>query len=331
MSQYACSIEGCDQPIQARGWCSKHYSRWYTHGDPEKLAESIVNPKPVTPCSIEGCAAPADSHGWCSTHYTRWLRHGDPLTVLRPRGRNGTPSNPVECSKEGCDRPAKSSGLCNRHYRQQRQSERGPCSVPGCEIAWFAKGLCGKHYTRMRSFGTTDDPETTPLRGSCSAEGCDGPVKARDLCGQHLRRWTTYGTTELPEKERLRLRTCRFCKRTLTADHFTISASACTDCLPLHRAELNAKILPRTKKNRERIAQLREEQANRCAICGVAEEEAPKGRLYADHDHETQQIRGLLCGQCNSGLGMFKDDPNVLIIAIEYLKAAQALGGDMAA
>ena len=29
-----CSIDRCENPVQARGWCSKHYTRWYTHGNP---------------------------------------------------------------------------------------------------------------------------------------------------------------------------------------------------------------------------------------------------------------------------------------------------------
>ncbi len=29
-----CSIPGCYNLVQARGWCSKHYTRWYNHGDP---------------------------------------------------------------------------------------------------------------------------------------------------------------------------------------------------------------------------------------------------------------------------------------------------------
>lgn len=30
-----CSITGCDNPAHARGWCQKHYNRWYRHGGPE--------------------------------------------------------------------------------------------------------------------------------------------------------------------------------------------------------------------------------------------------------------------------------------------------------
>lgn len=29
-----CSIDGCESPLRARGWCGKHYSRWLTWGDP---------------------------------------------------------------------------------------------------------------------------------------------------------------------------------------------------------------------------------------------------------------------------------------------------------
>lgn len=33
-SKPVCSIEGCNQPIRGRGWCTKHYQRWSKYGDP---------------------------------------------------------------------------------------------------------------------------------------------------------------------------------------------------------------------------------------------------------------------------------------------------------
>src|SRR3990172_926560 len=43
-------------------------------------------------------------------------------------------------------------------------------------------------------------------------------------------------------------------------------------------------------------------------VCDICQQECPTGhRLSLDHDHETNEIRGWLCGNCNQGLGRFKD------------------------
>lgn len=71
-------------------------------------------------------------------------------------------------------------------------------------------------------------------------------------------------------------------------------------------------------------AALYETQNNRCAICGCTE--AENGKYFAvDHDHATGAVRGLLCSQCNSGLGYFRDSPVNLSTAISYLQKATAL------
>jgi hypothetical protein len=55
-----------------------------------------------------------------------------------------------------------------------------------------------------------------------------------------------------------------------------------------------------------------------CAICG-APENADGRSLHVDHDHKTGRVRGILCADCNFGLGKFKDDPELLQAAIDYL------------
>jgi len=61
-------------------------------------------------------------------------------------------------------------------------------------------------------------------------------------------------------------------------------------------------------------------QRNLCAICGTK----PEGKvLCVDHDHKTGNVRGLLCGNCNVGLGNFRDDIKIIESAIEYLKKYQ--------
>lgn len=71
--------------------------------------------------------------------------------------------------------------------------------------------------------------------------------------------------------------------------------------------------------------QMYEEQGGKCAICG--EEETAIGAnsdkvslLSVDHDHETGEIRSLLCRGCNVGIGGFRENPEYLLKAIEYLE-----------
>ncbi len=59
-------------------------------------------------------------------------------------------------------------------------------------------------------------------------------------------------------------------------------------------------------------------QDHKCDICKKPAHELSRG-LCIDHDHTTGVIRGLLCTQCNTGLGMFKDNPDFLTEACFYL------------
>lgn len=229
------------------------------------------------------------------------------------------------CTVDGCGAPVtrrRSTGECEHHYRKAIRALRGPCSVVGCDATWHASGLCLRHYHRMRSWGTTDEPEPLALKGSCSVDGCEQAVKARGWCAMHLRRWYKWGTTDLPE--RTRYRTCGVCNERRLREEFHSTARICIDCYPLHRQEENAKRLSRSSGVQVEALNLRLAQNNRCAICGTPEMYAPRGRLHLDHDHNTMIVRGLLCGNCNAGLGQFKDEPGRLRAAIKYLyRAAQ--------
>lgn len=65
----------------------------------------------------------------------------------------------------------------------------------------------------------------------------------------------------------------------------------------------------------ERFNELFENQHGRCAIC----KETYHTTLHIDHNHSNGQIRGLLCNNCNRGLGHFKENPEYLKNAIEYI------------
>jgi hypothetical protein len=70
--------------------------------------------------------------------------------------------------------------------------------------------------------------------------------------------------------------------------------------------------------NKKAYMELFERQNGRCAICGREEWEFRR-LLCVDHDPLTEHVRGLLCDDCNLGLGKFKHDPALLRKAIKYL------------
>jgi hypothetical protein len=57
-----------------------------------------------------------------------------------------------------------------------------------------------------------------------------------------------------------------------------------------------------------------------CAICGSTVP-GGKGDFHIDHCHETGTVRGLLCHSCNTGLGLFLDEPARLRDAALYVEA----------
>lgn len=66
---------------------------------------------------------------------------------------------------------------------------------------------------------------------------------------------------------------------------------------------------------RRRLLGLDKKPGGRCVIC-----KRKVDTLRADHDHTTGATRGALCHHCNTGLGMFQDDPVLLMKAATYLK-----------
>jgi hypothetical protein len=64
---------------------------------------------------------------------------------------------------------------------------------------------------------------------------------------------------------------------------------------------------------------LLDSQEGRCALCGSTDPGWKKSWLV-DHDHETNKTRAILCVSCNTGLGKFKDSPQLLRKAALYIE-----------
>lgn len=107
----SCSIEGCERPHEARGWCSYHYKRWRAYGDPLAADRRTKN----RICSVDGCERKHAARGLCHTHWMRWHEHGDPLVVKSKRRVERA------CAVDGCDKPFLARELCDKHYYRWRK------------------------------------------------------------------------------------------------------------------------------------------------------------------------------------------------------------------
>jgi hypothetical protein len=73
-----CSVADCGGTLRARGLCSKHYFRWWKHGD------TTVNLKPGGRiCAVEGCNRPYHANGYCQMHARRVSSTGSPFVVRK--------------------------------------------------------------------------------------------------------------------------------------------------------------------------------------------------------------------------------------------------------
>jgi hypothetical protein len=75
MSITACSVEGCDKPVRARGWCQNHYKHWRRGKMPN---DGEDNRRRRGLCSVDNCDQAHSARGFCRRHYTRVLRNGAP-------------------------------------------------------------------------------------------------------------------------------------------------------------------------------------------------------------------------------------------------------------
>ncbi len=69
----------------------------------------------------------------------------------------------------------------------------------------------------------------------------------------------------------------------------------------------------------QQYQQLLVSQEGRCVICSIHEDDAPRGILMVDHNHQTGKVRGLLCHNCNVACGLLRDDPETARKLADYL------------
>ncbi len=90
----------------------------------------------------------------------------------------------------------------------------------------------------------------------------------------------------------------------------------CKSCSAL--AATNSRRLREFGISLSQYNKLFESQEGKCKICGISSKDLSY-TLCVDHNHKTNQIRGLLCKACNLGIGYFRENSNSLEQAIIYL------------
>ena len=127
-----------------------------------------------------------------------------------------------------------------------------------------------------------------------------------------------------------------FHKRTASKDG---KASQCTTCLNTKQLKArtsrpdytrNANLKARFDMSIEEYNVIFLKQRGKCAICDKAETSTNnKGVikwLSVDHNHSTGIIRGLLCSNCNVGIGLLQDSVKIMKSAIKYLNKRGSYG-----
>ena len=124
---------------------------------------------------------------------------------------------------------------------------------------------------------------------------------------------------------------CKKCITDLPLDNYYFNKNGkykrqnvCKKCMNIYdyKTDRNHKLKRAYGITLEQYNELLFKQNNKCAICNVDNngKYRKKARAFAvDHCHSTNNIRGLLCSDCNTGIGLLKDNVNFLESAIKYL------------
>ena len=257
-------------------------------------------------CSVRECTSAPTARGWCPMHYARWRNSGDPGTASRQRRSSGDPGT---CAADNCDRPARRNGLCNSCSAKARRSGAGGCTVNDCGSRADARGLCAKHYQQVRN-GLLSHPLVAEIIRDqpCSVDGCERPAYSKSFCYMHWQRNPRLGDPGEAQRRKTLYEPGQLC---------AIKACERPARWGLY-CQSHARRFRKYGLTEQDLTGMLARQKSRCAICGSAEP-GSSGEWCVDHDYITGQIRGLLCGRCNSGIGLLQDDPDIIRAAARYV------------
>lgn len=324
-----CIQAGCKEPIQAKGWCNRHYYSWNKYGDPSARKQNIRNKGQV--CLLEICDEKAEYKGYCSDHGRRLKNYGDPLGSYQfKHGASAYDHHGCRC--DFCVSERKE---LTRRCKEKRYSSDPPehgtrtsywnwgCRCDSCKKA-------GTVYNRLVSGSVSEEIFNTLLQRQdnccyicnnkfdlsnqkeihldhdhrcCPSKACGNCVRAV-LC-----RDCNVGLGRFREDHQVILNACRYLENPPN--------------ISFHR---RGRII-RDPDKRHRLPAI--ELQNKCLICRIRFDFSASRLPALDHSHnccETRNVcgkcfRGFLCVNCNTGIGQMKENILVLKRMSEYAAA----------
>jgi hypothetical protein len=272
-------------------------------------------------CSEVGCGNPVFARGICRKHYEQ-----ERLATAAP------------CSFVGCQNKSFRGDLCAEHYRAKQKSSRPTCTVPGCTDPQktLKSGLCERHLFRFSRHGTVEQPrnadwgarESHPLYQSYHWHR----RKLDGMCKEWADDFWLFVNTVSPRPDGHTLRKTDpkkpigpdnwYWKEAISSSNKAVYAKKWRDANP--EKTKNSELKTRFGITLQDYQRMAEAQNHRCAICGELEigvdKQGVPRRMPVDHCHATGKIRELLCSACNKALGGFRDRPDLLRKAAEYVE-----------
>lgn len=114
-----CTVENCNNKVNARGWCSNHYRAWRKFGDPLAISAKHLASL-VKVCTVNGCEKKKKSNGLCGMHLLRVQRWGD-VDGFAPKINKTIKSTCIIISDgRQCSKTRRAKGMCQMHYKRMQ-------------------------------------------------------------------------------------------------------------------------------------------------------------------------------------------------------------------
>lgn len=234
------------------------------------------------------------------------------------------------------------SDECKLRHRYERESRQRP-SVAGrdcleCGSQFFTKTnakCCSERCRNERKMRRSREHaarnfvagtrRSSYAEKQCERAGCAATFKPYTKRSRYCSRLCAQRATDA-EKVRRRQSVPRLCHKCEVVDvgWGKPGKPVCDDCKVTHCDPDKARRIERARRFRtygiteaEYDAML-DRQGHKCAICSTDD---PGAKGWAiDHCHESNLVRGVLCGRCNSAIGLLRENPAVIRRAASYVE-----------